>query len=823
VELGLDASTGSVAQLTGGPSRPVTEAEAKEAVDTRPAVVVADDLQWFDLGALECLIEAAEHLPILASRRPAPGDDTTADALDHLSDILARARPPERLGLWDLGTFASGVAALRAGSETRGGRAESSEIIEALHRATGGSPGLAADCVAAGWDGVGDPPPAPLVDAVMTRVRRTAPGGSQLAAAWAVLADHDHTTPVVRALPLLAAELDGDEAERALRSGGLVGDDDRLIPLVRASVLADLPAGQRARLHDRAAAALARIDPVAAADHLLAGAGELPDGATILGSAALAASLTDPDRAVGYVDRAGQLGLGAADCALLRALVSFHAGAPDVLAHLDEAVAAADGPLGSRAALLSYGADLRELRFADAASRRIGGDLAPPLEALASLLSGSLPDDPDSSAGSAALPDHPATPGDSAGGERPATPELTPLARVAATTVAGLNSLARGDAATAIGRLTAAADDFDRLRPSAPLGFTPHALGALAALQAGDPGAVEIFTEQAIDHDSGGPGERLTHQLLQAYGRLAGGDYAEALRLLRQHAPPDDDTGGSGTSALLPQRDRLLLAALEAAIARRSGDTGRLRASWRRTEAALIRPSASWLLGDVLTELLAAGARLDDTRRVDPVLAAVTHQTDRLPPTGPGPVAGWWLRLQVAVAADDADGVAEAARGMAEHQGGTEPGDERTRVRVDAAAAWRRVMARQVDESEVVSVAERLTAVGDGWEASRILGRAALDEDDPRAARRMLELARVSANERIEEARNQGLGALGLSEREAEVALLVAEGRTHKEIGAQLFISPKTVEHHVAKIRQKLGAGSRAELLAIVREATSPA
>ena len=61
------------------------------------------------------------------------------------------------------------------------------------------------------------------------------------------------------------------------------------------------------------------------------------------------------------------------------------------------------------------------------------------------------------------------------------------------------------------------------------------------------------------------------------------------------------------------------------------------------------------------------------------------------------------------------------------------------------------------------------------------------------------------------------LVALGLSDREAEVALMVVEGRTHKEIGAQLFISPKTVEHHVAKIRQKLGATSRAELVATIR------
>jgi DNA-binding CsgD family transcriptional regulator len=51
----------------------------------------------------------------------------------------------------------------------------------------------------------------------------------------------------------------------------------------------------------------------------------------------------------------------------------------------------------------------------------------------------------------------------------------------------------------------------------------------------------------------------------------------------------------------------------------------------------------------------------------------------------------------------------------------------------------------------------------------------------------------------------------------------VVDGLTHKEIGAMLFISPKTVEHHVARIRQKLGASTRAELLAGLRTTLSAA
>ena len=57
-----------------------------------------------------------------------------------------------------------------------------------------------------------------------------------------------------------------------------------------------------------------------------------------------------------------------------------------------------------------------------------------------------------------------------------------------------------------------------------------------------------------------------------------------------------------------------------------------------------------------------------------------------------------------------------------------------------------------------------------------------------------------------------------LSDREQEVADLVLAGMTYKQIGDQLFISAKTVEHHVARIRQRLGCTSRSDLLARLRE-----
>ncbi len=57
-------------------------------------------------------------------------------------------------------------------------------------------------------------------------------------------------------------------------------------------------------------------------------------------------------------------------------------------------------------------------------------------------------------------------------------------------------------------------------------------------------------------------------------------------------------------------------------------------------------------------------------------------------------------------------------------------------------------------------------------------------------------------------------GAGLLAKREAEVARLVADGLSNKEIGARLFISEHTVDSHVRSILNKLGCNSRAQVAA---------
>lgn len=59
---------------------------------------------------------------------------------------------------------------------------------------------------------------------------------------------------------------------------------------------------------------------------------------------------------------------------------------------------------------------------------------------------------------------------------------------------------------------------------------------------------------------------------------------------------------------------------------------------------------------------------------------------------------------------------------------------------------------------------------------------------------------------------------LGLTQREAEVLDLLSEGLRNSAIAKRLFVSTKTVDHHVSAILAKLGVQSRAEAIAMARQ-----
>jgi DNA-binding CsgD family transcriptional regulator len=63
---------------------------------------------------------------------------------------------------------------------------------------------------------------------------------------------------------------------------------------------------------------------------------------------------------------------------------------------------------------------------------------------------------------------------------------------------------------------------------------------------------------------------------------------------------------------------------------------------------------------------------------------------------------------------------------------------------------------------------------------------------------------------------------LGITSREMDVLRLVAEGASNRDIADRLFVSPRTVESHVASLGRKTGLSTRGELVAFAARLPSP-
>ena len=109
----------------------------------------------------------------------------------------------------------------------------------------------------------------------------------------------------------------------------------------------------------------------------------------------------------------------------------------------------------------------------------------------------------------------------------------------------------------------------------------------------------------------------------------------------------------------------------------------------------------------------------------------------------------------------------------------------------------------------LAAAGERELAVERQAEAYRLARRLGARPLAGRAAAAIEELGE-SAEQRLGSAAGDGDGT-ALSRRELEVIRLVAEGRTNREIAAELFLSPRTIDMHVRNILAKLDCRSRVE------------
>jgi DNA-binding NarL/FixJ family response regulator len=783
--------------VTGGDERAYREALLERLAGGAAALVV-DDAQWLDAGSLRVVVGVAERataqdVRLVVAHRPTAGDPTLA-ALDAL---LGRSQPLVALGPLD-------EVEVRELAAVELGTAVDDRLVEALHDHTAGMPALVR-LVLAAWttDGtvrggrLSAPPGSPgpsLVAALRAEVDQLTPAARTVLGALSAGADLDDE--LLAATTDLAPDRLG-EAVDALRSAGLVTPSGDAVPVVAAAVTEMAPVADRRRFHARLAAALSdRGAPATRTGEHLAAAGA--QGATVAAAYVAAGDATlaeAPELAAGWYERALAAGTPAPAIAARRAEAAALGGDQVAALRLADAVVGDPGAEDRRRALAVVAALLpgrgfwrrSSARFAELAALPAGdrNDAAWPLLAtIGAVATGG--------------PLEPAAAGDDDGEPGAAGLEVESL-RLTCRALAGSASEGGGRPLVPI---LEAAELLESAHTRLVLPTSPHAVGATVALALCELATAEHLLARARDHDVGGATLRHHHRLGLGWVAVRSGRWSGAQAAL-------DEVAG----AALAPREILVAAAIEAGLARRSGDLARLGDAWARAEGVLLRHPADLFSLEIVGELAIGAARLGLWDRVAPKARELGDVVRSLgePPLWLLPLR--WIGLQVALATDDR----EAAIRRAAEVEATKPVHPRLGALAAAARTWVAILGGNADPAAVSAAAHGLQELGLTWEASRLTGQAAIRSADPSVTRALLEQARdLKAALPAAEAADAAAVSV-LSEREQMVAQYIVDGLTHKEIGAQLYISPKTVEHHVAKIRQKLGASTRAEMLAALR------
>ncbi|MDQ0734029.1 helix-turn-helix transcriptional regulator [Arthrobacter agilis] len=396
------------------------------------------------------------------------------------------------------------------------------------------------------------------------------------------------------------------------------------------------------------------------------------------------------------------------------------------------------------------------------------------------------------------------------------------------------------DPSGALPKLIRASDTLDAAGRVSPSPELPAGFAAIVGLLAGNPQTALSLIQAALASGQGGHGMRPRLCLLGGWAAM----------LLDQPAAARGFITEAGRTGLRPgPRDELLLQSLEVGLARRAGEASALVRTWQKAREALLHVSVDLLTVLPLSELLIAGARLRDAETLRPHLDEAWQLLANLgnPPLWSVPLH--WSAVQAALLLERPDDLPPHAAALA-GQAATYP---LAATFATAGKAWVSVLAEHFDTDAVETASRGLAAAGFSWEGARLAGHASAKAGDRRDMTKLLSCARDLRPARDRTARPEvrpqreaaahptagsprpvlaparavpgnapHRGGPALSGREREIAQLVLLGRTYREISEEIFISPRTVEHHVARIRRRFGASSRSDLLARLRVSLEP-
>jgi DNA-binding CsgD family transcriptional regulator len=764
-----------LARIYGDAGVPVFDAKALDRAGE--GAVLIDDAQRLDGSVLEALREIARRpgARLVVAYRPGPRPAALAELIGDLgAPVLLSA-----LGRDEIAAQAGAVEP---------------EWIDWLQAQTGGVPRYVSRVLTTAEPGRAELP-AHALDQFQHDLDQLGEGGWECVTAMAVGATpHPDLLAVLLGLdPAVVGS-----ALLAVRAGGLVGANDVLLPIVRAAALRLTPWERRLRVTRRLVEIqLARGGPVLPLVSPLLGAeiALLPEAtlAAAFEKAGEEALRDAPHLARRLFAAAVSAGAPAASVAARQARAAAVAGELDEALRLADQVivddAVPDKELGVQvaASVLAHRGLLE--RSAELCQWSVGrlrwpGDRA--FAAVGLIGAGRLGD-----------ADELLRTSDDAG-------PPTSITGAAAQLAAGVRESVVGSAATALSTLVRSASLSEPVGRNILVPDSPASIAALVALHCGELDVAQSTLDRAIESGTGGPLLHIRHRLLAAWLPLVRGDTLTARTKLPATTGP-------------AARDRLLATAIEAGIASRDNDMAALAAARGQARQAVAEHSVDLFALLPLGELVVAAARLRDQDWIAPYLAEAQELLGRLgnPPLWTSMLT--WKRLQAAIVLEDLDQAQQHATdldGMARH-------NPLAAAMAEAAHVWLRILAGQVDQDEVELAARALHAAGLAWDGARLAGQAAIHTTDRRAMLALLECARALQG-KPPRPRAVGGGTSTetdlLSEREKEVAELVLAGLTYKQVGKRLFISAKTVEHHISRIKQRLGCANREDLLNRLRE-----